>query len=286
MDIQSIKTFVQVATLENYTKAANEMNYAQSTVTMQLKKLEEELGYPLFERIGRRNYLTSQGRTFLSYANRILSLLQEASSLSDDPKQMRGTVRVGALESLVFSKVLPRVSEYRSEYPNAEISIKIGESRELLTMLRENRIDIAWISGERITDSAFRCILQQEEPLSFVASVHHPLATKKASVEEILSYPVISTEPTGYCYYKLHDIASSRGIELSHAVTVESVHGVSRLLHDGVSVAFLPSDAITDPELTLINVDIPTQIRYSQMLVINNKWCSPLIEGFSLVMGY
>ena len=286
MDIQSIRTFVQVATLENYTKAANEMNYAQSTVTMQLKRLEEELGYPLFEKIGRRNYLTSQGRTFLSYANRILSLLQEASSLSDDPKLMKGAVRVGALESLVFSKVLPRISEYRSQYPNAEISIKIGESRELLTMLRENRIDIAWVSGERITDSSLRCILQQEESLSFVASSSHPIAHKKATVEEILSYPVISTEPTGYCYYKLHEIASSRGIELSHAVTVESIHGVSQLLHDGISVAFLPSDAITDPELTLIKADISTQIRYSQMLVINNKWYSPLIEGFSSVMGY
>ncbi len=285
MDIQSIRTFVQVATLENYTKAANELNYAQSTVTMQLKRLEEELGYPLFEKIGRRNYLTSQGKNFLSYANRILSLMQEATALSDDPKAIKGTVRVGALESLVFSKVLPRLSEYRKEYPNAEIVIKIAESTELLSMLRENRIDIAWISGERIADNAFKCLLLQEEPLSFVASVNHSLAKKKPTVNEILSYPVISTEPSGYCYAKLHELASSCGIELKHAVTVESIHGVSQLLHDGISVAFLPSYAVTDTELLHLDTDFPRQTRYSQMLVLDTKWRSPLIEGFSAVMS-
>lgn len=284
MDIQSIKAFVQVATLGSYVKAADEMNYAQSTVTMQIKKLEEELGYPLFEKIGRKNHLTSQGRVFLSYANRILSLMQEAASFADDPKATKGTVRVGALESLVFSKVIPNLGRYRSEYPNAEVLVKIAESTELLNMLRENRIDIAWVSGEHITDSAFKCLLLQEEPLAFVASSSHPLVKKKVTVSEILSYPVVSTEPSGYCYFKLHEIASSRGIELRHAITVESIHGVSQLLHDGVSVAFLPINAITDSQLEIIDTDIPQQIRYSQMLVLNNKWSSPLIEGFSYVM--
>ena len=286
LDIQSIKAFVQVATFGNYTKAANEMNYAQSTVTMQLKRLEEELGYPLFEKIGRRNYLTSQGKVFLSYANRILSLFQEASSISDDPKAMKGTVRVGALESIVFSRVLPKLGVYRSEYPNSEITIKIAESTELLNMLRENRIDIAWVAGERIKDSSFECLLLKEEQLSFVASSKHPLANKKPSVEEILSYPVISTEASGYCYFKLHEIASAHSVELSHAVTVESIHGVSQLLHDGISVAFLPSNAISDVELKIIETSILPQIRYSQMLVLGNKWRSPLIKGFADIMDY
>ena len=285
MDIQSIKAFVQVATLGGYTKAAIEMNYAQSTVTMQIKRLEEELGYPLFEKIGRKNYLTSQGKVFLSYANRILSLMQEAASFSDEPRATKGTVRVGALESLAFSKVIPKLSVYRTEYPNAEIIVKIAESTELLQMLRENRIDIAWISGEIITDNTFRCLLLQEEPLAFVASASHPIVNKKATVSEILSYPVISTEPSGYCYFKLHEIAASKGIELRHAITVESIHGVSQLLHDGISVAFLPINAVTDTQLKIIDTDIPQQIRYSQMLVLNNKWCSPLIEGFSSVMS-
>ena len=286
LDIQSIKAFVQVATLGNYTKAANEMNYAQSTVTMQLKRLEEELGYPLFEKIGRKNYLTSQGKTFLSYANRILSLVDEATSLSDDPKATKGTVRVGALESLVFSKVLPGLGLYRTEYPNADVTIKIGESTELLNMLRENRIDIAWVAGERIAASTFECLLMKEEQLSFIASSKHPLAGKKVSVAEILSYPVISTESSGYCYFKLHEIAAAHSIELTHSITVESIHGVSQLLHDGESVAFLPSNAVVDRELVTIECDIKPQMRYSQMLVVASKWRSPLIRGFAEVMDY
>lgn len=285
MDIQSLKTFVQVATLENYTKAANEMNYAQSTVTMQLKRLEEELGYPLFEKIGRRNYLTSQGRSFLEYANRILSLVQEATALSDDPRTMKGTLKVGALESIAFSKIIPKLHSYKSEFPNAEIEIKIAESRELLNMLRENRIDVAWTAGEPITDGTFNCLFSREEPLSFVASVHHPLASRRATIEEILSYPVISTEPSGYCWFKLCEIASMWNIGIQRSVTVESIYGVSQLLHDKESIAFLPSFAVTDPELISLDTAIAPQTRLSQMLVLNNKWRSPLIEGFFSVMS-
>ena len=58
MDIKSIRTFVRVAELKSFTKAANEMNYVQSTVTMQIKQLEKELGYPLFDRIGKKVSLT------------------------------------------------------------------------------------------------------------------------------------------------------------------------------------------------------------------------------------
>ena len=68
MDIKSIRTFVRVAELKSFTKAANEMNYVQSTVTMQIKQLEKELGYPLFDRIGKKVSLTLNGMQFLSYA--------------------------------------------------------------------------------------------------------------------------------------------------------------------------------------------------------------------------
>lgn len=281
MDIQSIKTFVQVATLENYTKAANEMNYAQSTVTMQLKRLEEELGYPLFEKIGRRNYLTTQGRNFLSYANRILSLMQEATSLSEDAKSMKGVIRVGALESLVFSRILPKLSEYRNEYPNAEIVLKIAQGSELINMLRENRIDVACISSTMNSDSSLKCLSYNKEKLVFVASAEHPLANKKPMVEEILSYPVIATEPSGYCYVKLHQLAASFNVSLRHAVTLDSVHGVLQLLRDKISVAFLPIYAVNSPDLAVLDAIIPEQTCYSQMLVLRDKWCSPLIEGLT-----
>ena len=110
MDIQSIETFLQVASLENYTRAAEKLNFAQSTVTMQIQRLEQELGYPLFERIGRRNYLTAAGKTFLPHAAEILRLMQKVSGLGQEPQEIRGTLRIGVLESLFFG-VIPAVSQ-------------------------------------------------------------------------------------------------------------------------------------------------------------------------------
>ena len=83
MDTQAIKTFIQVANLGSFTKAAEELRYAQSTVTMQIQRLEEELGFPLFERIGRKSCLTPGGQNFLPKATQILRLLQEASAVTE-----------------------------------------------------------------------------------------------------------------------------------------------------------------------------------------------------------
>ena len=76
MDTQSANTFVHIARLGSFTRAAEELHYAQSTVTMQMQRLEKELGYPLFERIGRKTQLTAEGREFLTYAERFLELAE------------------------------------------------------------------------------------------------------------------------------------------------------------------------------------------------------------------
>src|SRR5258708_12682543 len=78
LDLRELKTFRRVATEKSFTRAANLLHYAQSSVTAQIHGLEEELGVPLFDRMGRRVELTSAGRQFLTYADNLLALVQAA----------------------------------------------------------------------------------------------------------------------------------------------------------------------------------------------------------------
>ena len=111
MDTRTLQTFLKVLDLGSFTKAAQELGYAQSTVTAQIRQLEDELGYPLFDRIGRNVFLTESGKSFSAYAAEILRLSEQAQFIAKQAQDTVGTLRIGVLESLLFSvmtKVLPK----------------------------------------------------------------------------------------------------------------------------------------------------------------------------------
>ena len=284
MDTQSLNTFVLIAHLGSFTQAAEELHYAQSTVTMQMQRLEKELGFPLFERIGRKTQLTAEGKEFLSYAERFLDLSEGAKRIGRDAKSMRGTLRIGLLESLLFAKMLPILSEFRREFPNLEINLKIGQASELRSLIKQNQLDVLYVSGAANTDPALVSQYRHEEELVFAVDPAHPLALQKnVEISNVFSYPFIVTEPTGYCYGRLCEIAAEQKQALYHSVVLDSIIAICTLLSDRQSVAFLPKYSLAERlaagELTILDVNCPKQIYYSQLLCAKDKWLSPFIEA-------
>ncbi len=283
MDIQIIKTFVHVAKRENFTKAAEDLNYAQSSVTMQVQRLEKELGVPLFERVGRKNYLTVVGREFLSYAEKILLLTEKASVIGKDLKSMKGEIKIGILESLLFSKFLPVLSSFSQKFPNIEVIVKIGQTVELVELLKQNKLDIIYVSTDEQTDPLLNCLFKKKEELVFAVSSDHPLSLmKNLAVQEVFNYSFVVTEQTGYCYKHLLKIASENTAILRHGMVVDSVSAIKTLISNGQSVAFLPKyslkDEIENKSLSIVSCKLPPQIYYSQLICTKDKWMSPFIE--------
>jgi len=285
MDVQSIKTFIQVANLKNFTKAAEELNYAQSTVTAQIQRLEEELGFPLFERIGRKNYLTAGGEAFLTHATQILHIIQQASSLGQDLAEMKGSLRVGTLETLMFAGVLPIIPDFRKEFPNVDVILKIGQASELLSMLKQDQLDLAYISQAPNIDPSLQCCYRRRESMIFIAGKDHPLAEReKVPMEEVLTYPFIMAEKTGRCYGRLMELVAEHQMVFRDAVIIDSIAAIITLLRDDMSVSFLPEYALRssleEGSLVKLDVDAPEQQYYSQILCHKNKWHSPFISRF------
>lgn len=292
MDLQNIRTFLQVASFENFTKAAEELNYAQSTVTIQIQQLEKELGFPLFERIGRRNYLTAAGVDFLSQANEILRILQSASAKEADNKNITGKLRIGVLQSLMFCVIAKLVPEIRTAFPNVEINIHVGPAVELFAMLKQNQLDILYVSSALINDPALNVCYRHIEEISFIACSNHPLADKKKiPLKEVLVYPFISTEPTGYCYRKLHELATSHNISLRHPIMINDIAAIRLFLTYENSLAFMATCAIQDEidngELVRLNIESDSIYYYSQIVYHKNKWLSPYMQFFiNLIRKY
>lgn len=283
MDTRTLQAFLKVHDLGSFTKAAVELGYAQSTVTAQIQQLEQELGYPLFDRLGKRVYLTDLGRQFLPYAGQMMSLAQQARSLGKDPATMGGTLRLGVLESLLFTTMAQVLPRYQEQFPLVELEVKMGRTRDLMTWLQENKLDLVYYSGDRNTDPALTCSYCRRERIAFAAPPDSPLIGRTVPLEEFLAQPLIVTERSGVCYRRLKAMAEDRGVILRHAMELDNTKAIVKLVSQGTGYAFLPEYAVRpDAEagrLAILEVDVPDQLYDSQIVSHRNKWAPPYQTG-------
>lgn len=283
MDIRNIKTFVRVAELQSFTKAAAELDYVQSTVTMQIQQLEKELNYPLFDRIGKKVALTALGAEFLGYAYKITQAMEEASNLDKSAEDICGTLRIGILESLLFSNMLQLLPWFKNTYKNLQLQLKMGQTAELLQQLKQNQLDMVYLSSDLNTDPDLCCHYKRRERLVFICSPEHPVARrKKISVVELLAYDFVVTEHSGICCGRLRDLAAQHNASLHASVEVDSTVAITELVQKNMALAFLPEYSVKkqleEKSLLQVDVDLAPQIYYSQILCHKKRWSSPFME--------
>lgn len=285
MDIKNIETFLCAARLGNFTRAAEELSYAQSTVTAQIQQLERELGFPLFDRIGKHVMLTQLGEQFLAHADDIQHIWFQANMIGREENEMSGTLYVGVLESLVSGPMPDIVRSFRRRYKNVEMEFKMGQGSELLALLRQNRLDLVYLSGNLSAEPDLSRRYARQEPLVFFAAPDHPLAGKAhIPFRDFLSQNFVSTERSGFCYTRLSELAAARRLVLRHKLMVDSTSAVAELVSRGMGVGFLPEYSIAgrlqEGRLVKLDIDLPPQNYFSQILYHKDKWIAPFVDGF------
>lgn len=283
MDIKNIRTFVRVAELKSFTKAAEEMNYVQSTVTMQIKQIEKELGYPLFDRIGKKVSLTMNGNQFLSYAYEILNVMEKADNIANDSENISGKLRIGVTESLMFGVLVDLLPEFKKKHKNLDLTFKTGHTTDLIEELKHNELDMIYISKSINTDPELCYYYKREEKLVFICGNENPYANREnISIKELFENPFIVTEKEGICYKRLSEIAARNNSVVFNSIEVDSVYVITELIKHGMGFGFLPeysvSKQIEKGVLKELKVDIEPQIYYSQILCHKSRWVSPFMS--------
>lgn len=123
MEFRNINTFLKVASTQNFSKAAEQLGYSQSAVTVQIRQLEKELGTPLFERIGKRVSLTERGEEFTAYANEIMRVTNQAKLFAKNKKELDGVLRIGGVESVCTALLPDLLIAFHEQYPKVNIVI-------------------------------------------------------------------------------------------------------------------------------------------------------------------
>lgn len=293
MEIKNLQSFLRIVELGTFTKAAESLGYAQSTITAQIQALESELGYPLFERIGKKNILTSNGQQLASYANQLLKIEEKIRLLGNDsPTEIKGFIRIGTVESFLNYAIINIINSYQKRFPNIKIQIKIANTNTLVDMLRHNVVDAIFSVGEDYDISDLVRVNRQLESAVFISSVHHPLAAKESvTLPELLAYPFITLNKDTFLHQKLERAASDCGGELISNIEVDSSQLAISLVRKNLGLAFLPKRQISvSPvleEIRIIPVENFSFSFYMNIFHHKNKWLTPpMVAFFDIIQEY
>ena len=176
MEIRQLKTFVCVAELLSFTRASRKLYLAQSSVSAQVKALEEELDVKLFDRIGRRVLLTDAGRKLYAYARRVEEMTREIQSEFSSDRYARGALTIRVPETLASVYMPAVVERFHSDHPKVKLELINCSDEQLREELNSGRIDLAFLLTDTIHWKAVNVKRMRTEKLVLAAGTTHPLA--------------------------------------------------------------------------------------------------------------
>ena len=169
MELTQLKMVQAVARFGSIARAAEQLHCVPSNITNRLKQLENELGTPLFTRIGRGLRISPAGEIFLGYSERILALVDEARRAVDSQAEPSGPLRLGSIESCAGGRLPPLLAEYHRRYPHVSVELVTGTWSQLFEALRHQRIDGALVAIDTLPAKLQQTVLYHE-PLVLISS--------------------------------------------------------------------------------------------------------------------
>lgn len=284
MDMKQLKTFLYVAELNSFTQAADKLGYSQSTVSFQIRRLEEELDCTLFERINHTVVLTDQGRKVLEYAHKIEKMTKELKGSMQRKDEISGNIRLAMADSLCDAFFNEDFKEFRRRYPGIILKIMTGGTEEMFRLMNQNEADAILTLDSHVYDMRYVIAREEEVRIHFVAGKDCPLIKKRlVSIEEIIRYPFVLTEK-GMSYRRLMDEKlAEKSLEVRPVLELGSTRLISSLVEQNVGISFLP-DYVTETKrnegkLFCVNVkDFEIKL-WKQLLYRRDKWVSPPLES-------
>jgi DNA-binding transcriptional LysR family regulator len=169
LDLDQLRTFIMIADTGSFTKAADEVRRTQSAVSMQMRRLEERIGKPLFEKDGRINRLTEEGERLLGYARRMMQLNRETLAAFDDAR-LEGTIRIGTPDDYA-DRFLPEImARFTRSNPKVELTVICEPTPGLVEHIKRGNLDLALVTHN---DARGQSEVVRREPLLWVTSANH-----------------------------------------------------------------------------------------------------------------
>lgn len=287
MELRNLTTFLKIVETGSFSKAAEHLMYSQSTVTVQIQQLEEELHVRLFDRIGKKVYVTEKGRELHAYALQMTELAQKISLIGTETENLQGTLCIVSFDSLSFSILPPILLEYHRRHPKVSIIVKTSDSiTDIKRLLSQNEADLGFVFLEYQGVKDLLCPFSHQEQIVFSAPSAHPLAKKEiVSLEELSKEDlIVSNKHTAFFeIYKEHT-KFFRDYHIKPAFDIFHTTAAVELVKLGGGIIFVPHYIIADAEkrgeLCVLNVPEINSSIWIQALYHQNKLLTPQMSAF------
>lgn len=263
MDLRQLEYFQAVGRLSNITRAAAALHVSQPSITISIKRLEEELGVILFDRGKKQLCLTSEGKIFLSRVDRILKELEDAVIEMNDYRELKkGLLRLG-VPPMIGTYLFPKIfSSFRNTYPYIELDIVENGSLATGKMIEKGDLDLGIIIiSEALANINTREISQSE--IVVCVNSNHPFSKKdKIKIEDLKDDSIIMMREGFYHREKLLESFRKHNIEPKTLLTSSQLDTIKSLVASGLGISFLLKEVVEN-EKGIIGIPLEEKVTVS-----------------------
>jgi DNA-binding transcriptional LysR family regulator len=241
MEIHQLRYFVAVADEGNFSRAAAKVRVAQPSLSQQIRKLEAEIGQPLFDRLPRSVVLTEAGRCFIDYARQILASIGDARRCVDELKEaVTGKLAVGAIPTIA-PYVLPElVVKFQKDYPEVTLELVEDVTDGITRRIDAGELDVALASTCEPSPTLRREFLGNEPLLALVAETNS-LATKSlVQLDDLKSQRFLLLHEMHCLSRQVHQLLETRRLRPEIALAGSQLTTIARMVAAGIGVSIVP----------------------------------------------
>jgi DNA-binding transcriptional LysR family regulator len=270
MDFDQLETFLEVARLSSFSRAAEKRFRTQPAISAQIRALEEEIGARILDRSGGKVSITAAGKLFQKYAEETLDARKAVlTAIAETERVPRGEIIVGANEGTCLH-ILPEVfAQFKKQYPDVAVNIKSADYAKILDSVIDNSVDFGVVSMP-VTDPRLTVVLIHHDELVIIVPPQHPLAKlKSATIADAARFPLVVPK-AGHTRDALEDLFYENKLKPRYAMELDSSELLKRFVAADVGVGFIARSNVQEDVRANVLVAIPmsdAQVRRDLALV-------------------
>jgi DNA-binding transcriptional LysR family regulator len=285
MEVRQLHTFCVLAEELNFTRTAERVHTVQSNVTSQIKSLEEELGSPLFDRLGKRVVLTEAGHRLRPYAEKALAAMDQGHRAVKFGAEPAGPLYVGAPESVLTYRLPEVLKLFRKRYPKVDLIFRPDSDEKLADALESGKLDLAISMSDSVDGAHLSSIRMRTEDIYLFGTPDHPLAIrKKVYPKDLIDQTLLLTE-AGCGYRKKLDMQLAlANVMPQHITEFSTIEAIKQCVNAGMGLGLLPEIVIASElrkrQFALLNWQGAKMSIATYIVWHKDKWMSPSMQAF------
>lgn len=285
MEFRQINTFIQIARLQSFSKAAESLGYSQSAVTVQIRLLEKELNTKLFDRIGKQITLTSQGKDFLAHAHNILHEVNKAQLSMCDEKELHNELHIGTIDSLCYAKLPQILNHFRLNHPKVKFQITTASPEELIEMMEHNQVDLVYILDEPRYNNNWNRVMEIKESVVFITSPTCRLTQlSNLKLSDLYNMPFFLTEKHANYRQAFDRYLAAHKQVITPVLECSNTEFILKMIEQNDAVSLLPyfpvQESVKNGKITVLDVQDIHITMYRQIFYHKDKWKTREMDEF------